>query len=186
MEVRYLYSEKKTFEFAKWVGKSVYKGNQYLKIRSCLDLLIYWCFYVFVFFLFFQFREHQDYFEYYYENTMWQWLSWGFLISGLIVIGYSVFIRIHLTEKARFSVMSARDEGHQIYLRLDEDGLYQQTDYCHSTTYYPYIDRVLHIKQHLIIVLNKAYFYAIPYSAFTDNAELLAFERALKQKMGRS
>ncbi len=186
MEIQYIYSTQTIFSFAKRIGKTVYRGNKYLKMISWLDPIIFILFYAVVFFLFTFLNDYTDVFAFYEEHETVSRLKWVLVAISLLVGIYSIALRQYLIEKARITMTEQRLDNTVILLRLTDDGLYQQFVGGYTLTEYGCINKTYRLQDHLIILLNQAYFYAVPLTAFAEEEQAQQFERTLRERLAQS
>lgn len=76
-------------------------------------------------------------------------------------------------------------KGHSHFLRIGENGLYQQVEEqsSYGVIGYDMIMQVINLQEHLVIIFNDTRYTAIPFTAFANEEYRIAFEKALRDKI---
>lgn len=110
-------------------------------------------------------------------------MAWLLVIGSYFIFAYATIFRpIFVNKIFREQVKEDLTDCEQV-VRIQEDGLYLQNALARYVFFYTKVRAVEHIDNCLVIILGSGHFQAIPYNAFADEDQRMAFEHLLKSKM---
>lgn len=112
------------------------------------------------------------------------WIVWTLLVLIILYTSY----RPYFTAKAQFLAQIKPFANKTITLNLAEQGLLETIEDSRTQILIDY--KELHLtkeyKQHLVLILNAAQYYAIPFSAFDSENSRIHFKQILQTKIDES
>ena len=175
-----------TAEYAalqKKISRRIYKGNKLVRRLKIYDVALFLPYLVLLVLTHYHIRDLQEMLGDCYEPNYSPWLGWLLVIGGYFIFGYAtVFRPIFVNKIFREQVKAELTDCEQV-VRIQEDGLYLQNALVRSVFFYTKVRAVENIDNCLVIFLGSGHFQAIPYNAFSDEDQRMAFEHLLKSKM---
>lgn len=183
MEIRYQLPTAEYTALQKKISRRIYKGNKMVRRLKIYDVALFFPYLVLLVLTHYHIRDLQEMLGDCYEPNYSPWLGWLLVIGGYFIFGYAtVFRPIFVNKIFREQVKAELTDCEQV-VRIQEDGLYLQNALVRSVFFYTKVRAVENIDNCLVIFLGSGHFQAIPYNAFADEDQRMAFEHLLKSKM---
>lgn len=183
MEIRYQLPTAEYAALQKKISRRIYKGNKMVRRLKIYDVALFLPYLVLLVLTHYHIRDLQEMLGDCYESNYSSWLGWLLVIGGYFIFAYAtVFRPIFVNKIFREQVKAELTDCEQV-VRIQEDGLYLQNALVRSVFFYTKVRAVENIDNCLVIFLGSGHFQAIPYNAFADEDQRMAFEHLLKSKM---
>ena len=186
MEIRYQLPTAEYAALQKKISRRIYTGNKLVRRLKIYDVALFLPYLVLLVLTHYHIRDLQEMLGDCYEPNYSPWLGWLLVIGGYFIFGYAtVFRPIFVNKIFREQVKAELTDCEQV-VRIQEDGLYLQNALVRSVFFYTKVRAVENIDNCLVIFLGSGHFQAIPYNAFSDEDQRMAFEHLLKSKMTKN
>ena len=183
MEIRYQLPTTEYAALQKKISRRIYKGNKMVRRLKIYDVALFVPYLVLLVLTHYHIRDLQEMLGDCYEPNYSPWLGWLLVIGGYFIFAYAtVFRPLFVNKIFREQVKAELTDCEQV-VRIQEDGLYLQNALVRSVFFYTKVRAVENIDNCLVIFLGSGHFQAIPYNAFADEDQRMAFEHLLKSKM---
>lgn len=184
MEVRFIYkSRSENRKLHKAISRKLFCTNSYVKWINYADVFLLFGYMSLLLYLYVNLSDWTYSFEEYYGNN---YISYGLHIAiygFLFVMIYAQQLRPYLLNKSVEKISKGFLSG-EVIIRLQDNGIFQKNQRVESLYYYHSIQEIVHLENHLVILLGGHFFIAISYDDFESNEQRAAFETFIKQKMG--
>ena len=183
MEIRYQLPTAEYAALQKKISRRIYKGNKMVRRLKIYDVALFFPYLVLLVLTHYHIRDLQEMLGDCYEPNYSPWRGWLLVIGGYFIFAYATVLRPLFVNKIfREQVNEDLTDCEQV-VRIQEDGLYLQNALARSVFFYTKVRAVENIDNCLVIFLGSGHFQAIPYNAFADEDQRMAFEHLLKSKM---
>ena len=183
MEIRYQLPTAEYAALQKKISRRIYKGNKMVRRLKIYDVALFLPYLVLLVLTHYHIRDLHEMLGDCYEPNYSPWLGWLLVIGGYFIFGYATVFRPIFVNKIFREQVKEDLTGCEQVVRIQEDGLYLQTALGRSVFFYTKVRAVENIDNCLVIFLGSGHFQAIPYNAFADEDQRMAFEHLLKSKM---
>ena len=183
MEIRYQLPTAEYAALQKKISRRIYKGNKLVRRLRIYDMALFLPYLVLVILTRHHIRNLQEMLGDCYEPNYSSWLGWLLVIGSYFIFVYATIFRPIFVNKIFREQVKEDLTGCEQVVRIQEDGLYLQNALVRSVFFYTKVRAVENIDNCLVIFLGSGHFQAIPYNAFADEDQRMAFEHLLKSKM---
>lgn len=183
MEIRYQLPTAEYAALQKKISRRIYNGNKLVRRLRIYDMALFLPYLVLVILTRHHIRNLQEMLGDCYEPNYSSWLGWLLVIGSYFIFVYATIFRPIFVNKIFREQVKEDLTGCEQVVRIQEDGLYLQTALGRSVFFYTKVRAVENIDNFLVIFLGSGHFQAIPYNAFADEDQRMAFEHLLKSKM---
>lgn len=191
MQVSYLFEPKTQFKISIKIGKKIFLKNKTFLWLIGIDILFFLIMVVASGYIQSIINGLIEYFlqEGYILEDLTDvrsinWIVWTLFVLVILYTSY----RPYFTAKTLFLAQIKSFANKTITLNLAEQGLLETIEDSRTQILIDY--KELHLtkeyKQHLVLILNTAQYYAIPFSAFDSENSRLHFKQILQTKIDES
>ena len=183
MEIRYQLPTAEYAALQKKISRRIYKGNKLVRRLRIYDMALFLPYLVLVILTRHHIRNLQEMLGDCYVPNYSSWLGWLLVIGSYFIFVYATIFRPIFVNKIFREQVKEDLTGCEQVVRIQEDGLYLQNALARSVFFYTKVRAVENIDNFLVIFLGSGHVQAIPYNAFADEDQRIAFEHLLKSKM---
>lgn len=170
--------------FRKAINAKIYGNNPFLKRVNYVDFLAFSAYFAVLMWLGFKLVEWQETFIEYDGNNFIMWAVYALIFSFGLMVNYACSQRPAWLNQAFYQGVNTLLSGKTL-VRLQDNGLFHQTNVMETVYYYPTIQAIEHIEDYLVIMIGINGYIAIAYSDFDSPEHRAEFERLLKQKIAQ-